>query len=88
MRIKKIIPNKIHDVKRGGGGVLLLCRVHNKLSPLRHDLKPLIFQWACTLRNVGIGSVSNPAFYTLKYEWLPVATKRRRYIMNPALASQ
>ena len=58
-------------------------RVHNILSPLRHDRKPLIFQWAFTLRNAGIGSVSNPAFYTLKNEWLPVVTKRRRYIMNP-----
>ena len=48
------------------------------LSPLHHDRKPLIFQWAFTLRNAGIGSVSNPAFYTLKNEWLPVVTKRRR----------
>ena len=62
-----------------------LSRVHNILSPLRDDRKPLIFQWAFTLRNAGIGSVSNPVFYTLKNEWLPVVTKRRRYIMNPAL---
>ena len=48
--------------------------VHNILSPLRHDRKPLIFQWALTLRNAGIGSFSNPAFYTLKNEWLPVVT--------------
>ena len=64
-----------------------LSRVHNILSPLRDDRKPLIFQWAFTLRNAGIGSVSNPAFYTLKNEWLPVVTKRRRYIMNPPLYS-
>ena len=33
-----------------------LERVHNIiLSPLRHDRKPLIFQWAFTLRNAGIG---------------------------------
>ena len=62
-----------------------LSRVHNILSPLRHDRKPLIFQWAFTLRNAGIGSGSNPAFYTLKNEWLPVVTKRRHYIMNPPL---
>ena len=37
-------------------------RVHNILSPLRHDRKPLIFQWALTLGNAGIGSVSIPAF--------------------------
>ena len=61
----------------------LSSRVHNILSPLRHDRKPLIFQWAFTLRNAGIGSGSNPAFYTLKNEWLPVVTKRRQYIMNP-----
>ena len=36
-------------------------------------------------RNAGIGSGSNPAFYTLKNEWLPVVTKLRRYIMNPPL---
>ena len=55
-----------------------LRRVHNILSPFRDNRKPLIFQWAFTLRNAGIGSGSNPAFYTLKNEWLPVvhATKR------------
>ena len=83
---------QIHSGGEGGGTLenctsvfLVLSRVHNILSPLRHDRKPLIFQWAFTLRNAGIGSVSNPAFYTLKNEWLPVVTKRRRYIVNPAL---
>ena len=31
-------------------------------SPFRHNRKPLIFQWALTLGNAGIGSVSIPAF--------------------------
>ena len=73
---------KIHYLSKKG---YLLSRVHNILSPLRDDRKPLIFQWVFTLRNAGIGSVSNPAFYTMKNEWLPVVTKRRQYIMNPAL---
>ena len=58
------------------------------VSPFRHDRKPLIFQWAFMLQSAGIGSGSNPAFYTLKNEWLPVVTKRRRYIMNPAFPGQ
>ena len=33
------------------------------------------FNGQFTLRNAGIGSGSNPAFYTLKNEWLPVVTK-------------
>ena len=36
--------------------------VHNISSPFRHNRKPLIFQWALTIRNAGIGSGSNPAF--------------------------
>ena len=47
------------------------------------DRNPFFFQWAFTLRNAGIGSVSNTAFYTLKNEWLPVVTKRRRYYYEP-----
>ena len=31
-------------------------------SPFRHNRKPLIFQWALTLRNAGVGSGSTPAF--------------------------
>ena len=49
---------------RSGVGVILqeLSRVHNILSPFRHNQKRLIFQWAFTLRNAGIGSGSIPTF--------------------------
>ena len=40
----------------------LLSLVYNISSPFRHNRKPLIFQWALTLGNAGIGSVSIPAF--------------------------
>ena len=36
--------------------------VYNISCPFRHNRKPLIFQWALTLGNAGIGSVSIPAF--------------------------
>ena len=83
------LPSKMEDRKccHGHPNSRLFAqasRVHNILSPLRHHRKPLIFQWAFTLRNAGIGSGSNPAFYTLKKEWLPVVTKGRQYIMNQA----
>ena len=39
-----------------------LSLVYNISSPFRHNRKPLIFQWALTLGNAGIGSVSIPAF--------------------------
>ena len=45
-------------------------RVHNILSPFRNNRKPFIFLWKFTLRNAGIGSGSNPAFHTLKNQWL------------------
>ena len=32
----------------------------------RHNRKPLIFQWAFTLQNAGIGSGSIPVFHPLK----------------------
>ena len=41
---------------------LVLSLVYNISSPFRHNRKPLIFQWALTLGNAGIGSVSIPAF--------------------------
>ena len=42
--------------------MISLSRVHNISSPFRHNRKPLIFQWALTLRNAGIGLGSIPAF--------------------------
>ena len=38
---------------------------YNISSPFRHNRKPLIFQWALTLGNAGIGSVSIPAFHSV-----------------------
>ena len=34
----------------------------NISSPFRHNRKPLIFQWALTLRNAGIETDPIPAF--------------------------
>ena len=66
---------------------------HNILNCLICSLPPLqesggiyIYSSTRSCKDAGIGSVSNPAFYALKNEWLPVVTKRRRFIiMNPAL---
>ena len=52
----------IHSVLIGAA----LRRVHNISSPFHHNRKPLIFQWALTLRNAGIGLGSIPAFRPLK----------------------
>ena len=40
----------------------VLRLVYNISSPFRHNRKPLIFQWALTLRNAGIEPDPIPAF--------------------------